>query len=348
MISIQDLRKVYTQSAREVVALDGVCLEVPAGSIHGVIGRSGAGKSTLVRCLTMLDRPTSGTVSVNDADLTAVSETGLREARRRIGMVFQHANLLSSRTVLDNITFPLEVTHQSPGDRAAKARELISLVGLNGMESTYPAQLSGGQRQRVGIARALAADPDVLLCDEPTSALDPATTSGILELIGSLSTRLGLTVLVITHEMHVVKQLCDSVSLLDAGRIVESGPLAEVTSRLGSKLSTAMLPLPDVDDDSSGVLVEALSHGSAAEVPVASLISSTFGTEVRIASATVEHLGGTRFAHYLLSVGSGPSDTVDISAVLEQLKTHGFTARRRTDTQIEADQTQAEQMGGAR
>src|SRR5699024_6945667 len=179
-----------------VVDLDNITLDIDDGEIHGIIGRSGAGKSTLVRCLTLLDRPTNGSVIVGSQDLTAVSDTELRNARRRIGMVFQHANLLSSRTVAENVAMPLEIVNTKKTDRRAKAIELIELVGLQGLEDTYPAQLSGGQRQRVGIARALAADPDVLLCDEPTSALDPNTTEGVLNLIRSVAKRLDLTVVI--------------------------------------------------------------------------------------------------------------------------------------------------------
>src|SRR5690625_59393 len=236
MISVRELTKVYRQPTRDVVALDNINLDIDDGEIHGIIGRSGAGKSTLVRCLTLLDRPTKGEVIVGNQNLTAVSDKELRNARRRIGMVFQHANLLSSRTVADNISLPLEIVNTKATERRQKALELIELVGLTGLEDTYPAQLSGGQRQRVGIARALAADPDVLLCDEPTSALDPGTTDEILGLIRSVADRLNLTVVVITHEMSVVKTLCDSVSLLEAGAIVESGKLSTVAANVNSQL----------------------------------------------------------------------------------------------------------------
>ena len=194
MITVTDLRKVYRQGKKEVVALDGVTLSVPKGSIHGIIGHSGAGKSTLVRCLTLLDRPTSGSVSIDGTELSSVRDSEIRAARRRIGMVFQHANLMDSRTAAGNVAHPLELV-KTPKDRIrSEVAELLSLVGLEGFENAYPSQLSGGQRQRVGIARALAADPDVLLCDEPTSALDPATTDEILDLIQDLTRRLQLTV----------------------------------------------------------------------------------------------------------------------------------------------------------
>ena len=217
MITVTDLRKVYRQGKKEVVALDGVSLSVPKGSIHGIIGHSGAGKSTLVRCLTLLDRPTSGSVNIDGTELSSVRDSEIRAARRRIGMVFQHANLMDSRTAAGNVAHPLELV-KTPKDKIrAKVAELLKLVGLEGFENAYPSQLSGGQRQRVGIARALASDPDVLLCDEPTSALDPATTDEILDLIQDLTRRLQLTVLIITHEMHVVKRVCGSVSLLAKG-----------------------------------------------------------------------------------------------------------------------------------
>lgn len=353
MISVQDLRKVYHQGKREVVALDGVNLAVPEGSIHGIIGHSGAGKSTLVRCLTMLDTPTSGTVRINAVDLMQVSSKELRDARRRIGMVFQHANLLSSRTVLDNVALPMENTGVGRPERNERSRELIALVGLEGMEKAYPAQLSGGQRQRVGIARALAADPKVLLCDEPTSALDPATTNDILELIRSIALRLNLTVLVITHEMGVLKSLCDSVSLLDAGRIVETGLLEEVAEHLGSRLSTSLLPLPEEIDDvsesngSCPTYIETLGSGAVAEDPIASTIHGQFQVPVRIVAGSIEQLNGTRFSHYLLRLDSSTSPPV-VSEILQYLKDNGFVARQRNRAQVEADQQIAQEMGGAR
>ena len=250
MITVTDLRKVYQQGDRTVVALDGVSLHVDAGQIHGIIGHSGAGKSTLVRCLTLLDRPTSGSVAVNNKELANVSDADLRTARRRIGMVFQHANLMDSRTTAQNVAFPLELIGTPKAEIKSKVADLLELVGLTKFADAYPSQLSGGQRQRVGIARALCSDPDVLLCDEPTSALDPKTTDEILELIKSVRDRLNLTVLIITHEMNVVKQACDSVSLLEAGRIVEHGDIQKVVADPAGRLSQALLPMPgDLPDN---------------------------------------------------------------------------------------------------
>jgi D-methionine transport system ATP-binding protein len=230
VIELRALRKVFG----ETVALEEIDLSVPAGEIHGIVGRSGAGKSTLIRCLTGLESPTSGTVSIDGVDLTNQSGAGLREARRSIGMVFQHVNLLDSSTALKNVAHPLKIAGVPKAERLAKARELLEFVGLGDRVDNYPSQLSGGQKQRVGIARALAAEPKVLLCDEPTSALDSSTTDQILGLIRSLRDRLGITVLIITHEMSVIREICDSVTLLADGRVAKTGKLAEVIAEPGS------------------------------------------------------------------------------------------------------------------
>ena len=247
MISLRDVHKVYRlRDGSQVHALDGLSLNIPAGSIHGIVGTSGAGKSTLVRCLTALERPTYGEVSVAGQDLTTLSANELRKARRAIGMVFQHANLLDQRTAAQNIAYPLDLAGAQKGQRHERVSRMLELVGLADRGSSYPAQLSGGQKQRVGIARALADEPAVLLCDEPTSALDPETTRSILDLIRDVRDRLGVTVVIITHEMSVVRRICDSVSLLEAGRIVQSGPIEDVVSDVDSRLSLELVPPPDV------------------------------------------------------------------------------------------------------
>lgn len=327
MISVRELTKVYRQPGRDVVALDNINLDIDDGEIHGIIGRSGAGKSTLVRCLTLLDRPTAGTVVVGSQDLTAVTDTELRDARRRIGMVFQHGNLLSSRTVADNIGLPLEIVNTKSEARRARAQELIDLVGLSGLEDTYPAQLSGGQRQRVGIARALAADPDVLLCDEPTSALDPDTTDEILALIRSVADRLNLTVVVITHEMSVVKTLCDAVSQLEDGKITESGKLGQVAAKVNSRLSRALLPLPTHDPASADLVIEVVGEGDAVNVPIASNIVAENPVTVDITAANIETLGDTRFAHYLLAINS--AEPINVTGIEATLARNGFAIRTR-------------------
>ncbi|WP_410050715.1 methionine ABC transporter ATP-binding protein, partial [Actinomyces sp. MRS3W] len=250
MISLRDVHKVYKLPDGNLVrALDGVTLDVRAGSIHGIVGTSGAGKSTLVRCLTSLERPTYGEVRVAGQDMTSLSSRDLREARRAIGMVFQHANLLDSRTTAQNIAYPLALAGVPKGQRHETVSRMLELVGLADRGSSYPSQLSGGQQQRVGIARALADQPPVLLCDEPTSALDPETTRQILGLIRDVRDRLGVTVVIITHEMSVVRQICDSVSLLEAGRVIESGPIESIVSDVDSRLSHELVPAPEVPEN---------------------------------------------------------------------------------------------------
>ena len=333
MIAVTDLKKVYRQAQREVRALDGVTLTVPGNTVHGVIGQSGAGKSTLVRCLALLDRPTEGSVEINGVRLTSVRPDELRRARRRLGMVFQHANLFDARTIERNVAYPLELAGVARTERIGKARELLELVGLADAAGAYPAQLSGGQRQRVGIARALATDPDVLLCDEPTSALDPATTGEVLDLIGALKARLGLAVLVITHEMHVVKRICDSVSLLESGRIVESGPLTEVVRELDGRLSQSLLGIPPHSSvrDYPGTLVDVLSTGDKAALPVVAHTSGVVGAELSILAGSVEHLAGTTFSHLRIAVPEG----TDPHAVIAALRAQGADARLTSEADLE-------------
>lgn len=321
MITVTDLVKEYRTKRRFIRALDGVSLTVPQGTIHGIIGHSGAGKSTLVRCLAMLDRPTSGSIVIQDQDLTKATDANLRRARRRIGLVFQHANLFDSRTVVSNVAYPLEIAGEPKASRMERARELLSLVGLADAAEVYPSQLSGGMRQRVGIARALAVDPDVLLFDEPTSALDPRTTDEILELILKLR-RPDLATIVITHEMHVVKKICDSVSLLEHGSIVESGPLTEVVSRLDGRLSQMLLGIPPHEDDVPGTLVDVLSRGAQANQPVVAHTSRLVGAELAIIAGSVEHLAGTTFSHLRIAVPEG----TDARLVVDKLKEQGADA----------------------
>ena len=230
MIELQHLTKRFTTQSGTVVALNDINLTIRDGDIYGIIGMSGAGKSTLVRCINMLERPDEGTVAVNEHRMEALTPAQLRAARREITMIFQQFNLLMQRTCLRNIMFPMELA-KVPKDKAeARARELLALVGLPDKADAYPAQLSGGQKQRIAIARALATDPKVLLCDEATSALDPNTTHAILELIRKINRELGITVVVITHQMSVVEEICNRVAILDQGTVVEEGDVQEIFS----------------------------------------------------------------------------------------------------------------------
>ncbi|RKL65488.1 methionine ABC transporter ATP-binding protein [Salipaludibacillus neizhouensis] len=231
MITLSKLAKTFNTRDGKVTAVDQIDLTIEKGEIFGVIGYSGAGKSTLIRMLNMLEVPTTGEVSVAGKNMNTLSQRKLREARQEIGMIFQHFNLLWSRTVAENISFPLEIKGVPSTERKTRVEELIKLVGLNGRGASYPSQLSGGQKQRVGIARALANNPQVLLCDEATSALDPKTTDSILELLIDINKKLNLTIVLITHEMHVIRKICHRVAVMENGRIVEQGPVLDVFRR---------------------------------------------------------------------------------------------------------------------
>lgn len=228
MITLKGISKTYKTKNATVQAVDQVDLTIAEGQIYGVIGYSGAGKSTLIRLLNVLEKPSAGSVEIDGTDLTKLPKKDLRKERQKIGMIFQHFNLLWSRTVKENISFPLEVAKLPAQDRKKRVEELIDLVGLRGREHNYPSQLSGGQKQRVGIARALANNPKVLLCDEATSALDPKTTNSILDLLIDINQKLNLTIVLITHEMHVIQKVCHEVAVMDNGKIVEQGPVHEV------------------------------------------------------------------------------------------------------------------------
>ncbi|MEC0093010.1 methionine ABC transporter ATP-binding protein [Paenibacillus macquariensis] len=228
MIELRRLTKSYGKGTQITTALNELDLSVEKGEIFGVIGHSGAGKSTLIRCINLLERPTSGEVWVDGVNLTSLNTKSLQAERRKIGMIFQHFNLLSSATVYDNIAFPLRLIHTSKSSIEKKVNELLALVGLQDHSDKYPAQLSGGQKQRVGIARALASEPEVLLCDEATSALDPQTTDSILKLLLDINKRFNLTIVLITHEMHVIQSICDRVAVIHQGGIVEQGAVTDV------------------------------------------------------------------------------------------------------------------------
>ncbi|MCZ7461395.1 methionine ABC transporter ATP-binding protein [Streptomyces sp. WMMC940] len=316
MITTTGLTKVYQSRGRDITALDGVDLHVREGEVFGVVGRSGAGKSSLIRCVNLLERPTSGSVLVDGADLTALAGRGnragreLRRARSRIGMVFQHFNLLSSRTVRDNVELPLEILGVSGAERTRRALELLDLVGLADEARAYPGQLSGGQKQRVGIARALAGNPKVLLSDEATSALDPETTRGVLQLLRDLNRQLGLTVLLITHEMDVVKTVCDSAALMEQGRIVESGTVGELLATPGSELAHELFP---VTGDASGpdrTVVDVTFHGDAATQPVVSQLSRTYNIDISILGAAMDTVGGKQIGRMRIELPGRYEDNV--------------------------------------
>jgi D-methionine transport system ATP-binding protein len=249
MIIIRDVVKVFESKKRNVLAVDQTNVTIDKGEIFGVIGYSGAGKSTLIRILNLLEKPTQGTVSIDGIELNSLSEKELRMTRQKIGMIFQHFNLLWSRTVSENISFSLEIANVPKRERDKRVQDLVEMVGLQGKEESYPAQLSGGQKQRVGIARALANQPKVLLCDEATSALDPKTTDSILQLLQKINSELGLTIILITHEMHVVQKICDRVAVMDNGTIVELGTAKEVFEHPKQEMTKEFIKQTNVGSD---------------------------------------------------------------------------------------------------
>ncbi|WP_082235953.1 methionine ABC transporter ATP-binding protein [Halobacillus massiliensis] len=294
MISIKGLSKVFKTKDRDVKAVDHMDLSVDKGEIFGVIGYSGAGKSTFIRLLNRLEEPTEGTIQINDQNIIDLSKNDLRVARQNIGMIFQHFNLLWSRTVFDNIAFPLEIAGVPKEERLKRVNELIDLVGLSGRGKSYPSQLSGGQKQRVGIARALANNPQVLLCDEATSALDPETTDSILDLLVDINEKLGLTIILITHEMHVIRKICHRVAVMESGKVVESGDVLDVflhpKEKVTKKFVDQVMGDPDREDSlnliqetyRSGEILQLHFVGENTNQALISDISRKFPVDVNI------------------------------------------------------------------
>ncbi|GAA0475050.1 MULTISPECIES: methionine ABC transporter ATP-binding protein MetN [Tatumella] len=316
MIKLENISKVFSQGTQTITALSDVSLHVPAGQIYGVIGASGAGKSTLIRCVNLLERPTSGRVVVDGQELTAFSEKQLTLARRQIGMIFQHFNLLNSRTVFGNVALPLELENRPRAEIHRKVTDLLELVGLGDKHNSRPGNLSGGQKQRVAIARALASDPKVLLCDEATSALDPATTRSILELLKDINRRLGLTIMLITHEMDVVKRICDQVAIISQGKLIEKDQVSEVFSHPKTPLaqqfiqSTLHLDIPDdyqqrLSDRASEGKIPLLRlefTGESVDAPLLSEVARRFAVDCNIISAQMDYAGGVKFGIMLTEV----------------------------------------------
>jgi D-methionine transport system ATP-binding protein len=321
VISISHVSKTFGSGASAVTALDDVSLQVEPGEIYGVIGHSGAGKSTLIRTVNMLTRPDTGTVSVDGQELTRLDDRELRLARQRIGMVFQHFNLLAGRTVRGNVELGLEVTGVKREDRRRSALEILDLVGLSEKADSYPSELSGGQKQRVGIARALAGKPKVLLSDEATSALDPETTRSILELLRTINRELGLTVLLITHEMDVVKTICDSAALIDGGRLVEQGKVVSLISTAGSRLAAELFPLGPVPPHEGNTVIDITFSGGFADSPVISRLARTYELDVSILGASIETIGGNQAGRTRLELPGPPSRH---AAPIEDLRGQGL------------------------
>lgn len=331
VIRFEALGKAYHSSAGRVDALKDITIDIPAGSIFGIIGRSGAGKSSLIRTINRLERPTSGRVIVGDEDIAALGDSDLVALRRRVGMIFQHFNLLSAKTVFGNVALPLLVAGVSADEIHARVTEVLRLVGLEGKGNTYPSRLSGGQKQRVGIARALVSRPEILLCDEATSALDPETTLSILQLLKDINRRLGLTIVLITHEMSVIREICDRVLVLEQGEIAESGAvwqvfgnpqhdatralLAPLTRDLPEDLAATIRP-ERPDSGKSRAIVELVFTGADGHTPDLARLGAVFGPDTRLIQSNLDRIQGHVGGRLILSV---PDNGGNIERIAQNL-----------------------------
>lgn len=351
MIELAGIEKEYRGADGPIRALKGVDLAVNAGEIFGIIGRSGAGKSTLLRCINMLERPSAGRVTVDGEEMTALSDHQLRAARKNIGMIFQHFNLISRRTAFENVAFPLELAGRTKEEIKATVLPLLDLVGLSDRKDQYPAQLSGGQKQRVAIARALASGPKVLLCDEATSALDPQTTRSILDLLRDINRRLKLTIVLITHEMQVIKEICDRVAVIEDGRIIEQGKVVELFVRpqtatarefVRTIVSHDLPPMlaaggfSPVPAEDSNLMLRLTFLGGSAEEPVIARLIRKFDVEVNILFGNIDTIQDSLFGTLVVELAGGQAA---VKSALNYLQAHdlgieviGYVARNRRVT----------------
>ena len=304
IIQIKNVTKTFIGKDNQVEALKGISLDINKGDIYGIIGMSGAGKSTLVRCLNYLEKPTTGTVVVEDQDLSTLTEAELRKVRTGIAMIFQHFNLLMQRTALDNVCFPMEIAGISKKEARKKALEYLKVVGLEEKALSYPSQLSGGQKQRVAIARVLASDPKILLCDEATSALDPQTTKAILELIKEINRDYGITVVVITHEMSVVQEICNRVAVLESGTLVESGTVEELFRSPKTEAARRLVfsGRTQIQKMEGKRLVRVTFRDKSSFEPVIANLVLTYRTPVNILYADTKNIGGAAEGEMILQL----------------------------------------------
>jgi D-methionine transport system ATP-binding protein len=331
MISIKNLYKTYDQGGRKVEAVKNVNIEIAKGEIFGVIGFSGAGKSSLIRCVNLLEVPTSGSVQVNGVEVTRLGNEDLRKARRKIGMIFQHFNLLTSSTVFENVAAPLKLAGAGKEKIVNRVNELLGLVGLADKGSSYPSQLSGGQKQRVAIARALANDPEILLCDEATSALDPQTTDSILELLLDINRRFQITIMLITHEMHVIKKICDRVAVMENGEVVEQGTVLDTFSKPQTQTAKNFIKnvfdihLPEnlakkfSAEQTRGEVIRVSFVGDTTTEPVFAELATRFPLRPNILYGNITQIKETTFGSLILKLsGSEEEIQAGISYVREQ------------------------------
>ncbi len=319
MIQVKDVSKTFAGKENTVEALKGINLEIHKGEIYGIIGMSGAGKSTLVRCLNFLEKPTEGTVIVEGKDLSSLPDKELRLVRTQIAMIFQHFNLLMQRTVLDNICFPLEIIGQKKKEAREKARELLEIVGLSEKADAYPAQLSGGQKQRVAIARALATNPKILLCDEATSALDPTTTKSILALLKDINAKYGITIVIITHEMAVVQEICTHVAIIDGGSLAETGTVEEVFARPRSAAAKRLVFQNggNYEEMKGKHCIRIVFKENSSFEPVIANMVLECKTPVNILLADTKDIGGVAHGQMILQL---PEDRITAGKMITYLK----------------------------
>lgn len=335
MITLHNVVKQFQSKKGIITAVDDVNLTINEGEIYGVIGFSGAGKSTLIRMFNGLENPTTGDVVVNGDYISKLAPKDLRKKRQDIGMIFQHFNLLWSRTVFDNIAFPLEIAGVGKEVRTKKVNELIDLVGLRGREKAYPSELSGGQKQRVGIARALANNPSVLLCDEATSALDPQTTDEILELLVNINRQMKLTIILITHEMQVIRKICDKVAVMENGRVVESGNVIDVFENPQSTVTKRFVKddmnntdvdtsIRDIEKDyPTGAILNLQFIGSTTRQPIISKMIRKFDLDMNVLSGNVKHTQNGSYGHLIVHV---PALDKRVYDMFDELELHGVKA----------------------
>ena len=319
MIQVKDVSKTFVGQENTVEALKGINLEIHKGEIYGIIGMSGAGKSTLVRCLNFLEKPTEGTVIVEGKDLSSLPDKELRLVRTQIAMIFQHFNLLMQRTVLDNICFPLEIIGQKKKEAREKAKELLEIVGLSEKAGAYPAQLSGGQKQRVAIARALATNPKILLCDEATSALDPTTTKSILALLKDINVKYGITIVIITHEMAVVQEICTHVAIIDGGSLAETGTVEEVFARPRSAAAKRLVFQNggNYEEMKGKHCIRIVFKENSSFEPVIANMVLECKTPVNILLADTKDIGGVAHGQMILQL---PEDRITAGKMITYLK----------------------------
>ncbi|WP_375088172.1 methionine ABC transporter ATP-binding protein [Peribacillus sp. RS7] len=324
MIEICSVRKEYITKKNRVIGVDNVSLTIQKGEVYGIVGYSGAGKSSLLRCLNLLERPTAGNIIIDGIDLTSLSSKELRKQRQKIGMIFQHFSLVSSKTVYENVAFALKAAHQSKDAIRLRVLELLEIVGLSDKKDVYPAQLSGGQKQRVGIARALANDPTVLLCDEATSALDPTTTKAILQLLKKISRELGITIVLITHEMEVVKELCHRVAVMQDGRVIEEGSVYEIFSQPKQELTKQFISsvldfeLPShLIEESKGTIIKIQFEGQTAGESILSDALQSHSVKGNILHGKIEYIQDVPLGILIIEL---IGEAAEIHSALEYIK----------------------------